>query len=116
MNKHTKKVINPIFEIYQDEIMAVLNHRPSQYASLTFFKRGNGQQRVMTVTLKYSNPDYKGVGMGYNPEEKGLIQVLDNRAHKDYLKGKAARDGFKCVPLDGITKIRKFGIDYRVIS
>lgn len=115
MNK-TKKIINPIVEIYQDEIMSVLNNRPSQYATLTFFKRGNGQLRVMTVTLSYSNPDYKGVGMGYNPEEKGLIQVLDNRAHKDYLNGKAKRDGYKCIPLDGITNITKFGIDYIVIS
>ena len=112
----TKETINPIVEIYQDEIMSILNRKPSQYATVTFIKRGNGQVRVMNLTLRYSNPDYKGVGMGYNPKDKGLIQVLDNQAHKDYLNGNAKRDGHKCIPLDGITKITKFGIDYIVIS
>ena len=115
MNK-TKKVINPIVEIYQDGIMSVLNHKPSQYATVTFTKRGNGEVRVMNLTLRYSNPDYKGVGMGYNPEDKGLIQVKDTQAHREYLNGKAKKDGYKCIPLDGITKITKFGIDYIVIS
>jgi len=115
MNK-TKKVINPIVEIYQDEIMSVLNHKPSQYATVTFTKRGNGEVRVMNLTLRYSNPDYKGVGMGYNPKDKGLIQVKDAQIHKDYTSGKSDKDGYRCIPLDGITKITKFGIDYIVIS
>lgn len=82
------------------DVLDVMNSiKSGQFFTITFTKRNSKDIRVMncrTGVKKY----LKGGKMGYNPTSYDLISVWDVQAHKE--KG----NGYRTIPLEGITEIK----------
>lgn len=68
--------------------------------SVVFTKRSNGETREMNCrkgVTKY----LKGLGASYNPSEHNLLTVYD-----------LDKEGYRCIPVDGVTKLTCKGKTY----
>lgn len=86
----------------------VKNYKGSQFFTVTFTKRSNGQTRVMNCR-KGVLKGVEGQGQNYDPDSKNLVCVFDAK-----VKVTNKDKGFRMIALEDIQKIKMKGLEYKV--
>ena len=95
----------------------------NSFGAVTFKKRSDGKIRKMSYRLHVTNPQYAKKPeskIHYRKtieEEKDLLTVFDTNTLRYNKKGMLnGRRNYKCVPLDGVIRLKVNGVIYKIVS
>lgn len=84
--------------------------RSGKIFTVQFTKRSNGELRMMNCRGGVKK-GVKGVGMSYNPRNKGLVPVYDMLLARKTANPHAS---YRQIPVEGVLLIRANGEEYEV--
>lgn len=105
----TKKFIAT--QVVLDTVRGSASVQRGGFFSVEFVKRTNGEVRTMTAKLSRTVKKGKtGEGLSFDPNDKGLVMVLDARkVRENKLDGAVGDDAikgaFRSFPVDGVLSI-----------
>lgn len=73
-----------------------------RFATVRFIKRTTGEVRTMNFRLGVAKY-IKGVGLAYEPDQKGLMVVFDMHRHSP------TDSGYRMIALEGVLEVRGEG-------
>lgn len=85
---------NEVFEISKEDLMKSIIDSKGKVFTITFIKRGDGTQRVLTGRMGVKSY-LKGGVLPYNPSEKRLIIIFD-----------MVKRAYRAIPFDNITSFK----------
>lgn len=113
MENKTETFIKP--QVVLDAVRGSKSVQEGAFFSVTFRKRTNGELRTISAKLSKTVKRGKtGGGLSFDPNEKGLVMVLDANKVKENLAEGAVGDesvkgAFRSFPVDGVVELKVDG-------